>query len=386
MKSSVGFTAPIIRTIVKRVDNICLFRISAANREKLEALVFRRYPRREWGTFFQFGYRFTPWGLHVTFVDAIEPGFGELDEQSGIVEFNAAYILRAQLIAEEVALGVGVIHSHPEGCGTGASSLDNDMDAYFASEFSTYTSGRPYVSLRVAKSRGGEFRFSGEAWMNGEILPITDILTVGGTLRREYAELNLRSSTPSTTNARVGELVGEQAPKRMSLASVGVIGCSGLGSPAVHVLTRAGVRKFVLVDPDRFTDSNHERFHASKSSDLGRDAFKVELLRRMILEISPDSDVIVIRGNVLDDDVLDHLLRCDLVLGCTDTQHSRAAMSDYATHYLLPCLDAAVLMRAKKGALTEQVGEFARYTADEPCAWCLGRINQSMLWYELMPD
>jgi hypothetical protein len=43
-------------------------------------------------------------------------------------------------------------------------------------------------------------------------------------------------------------------------------------------------------------------------------------------------------------------------------------------------------MRAKDGKLTEQVGELARYTADEPCPRCLGRINQQALAYELMAD
>ena len=69
-----------------------------------------------------------------------------------------------------------------------------------------------------------------------------------------------------------------------------------------------------------------------------------------------------------------------------DTQHSRAALSDFASHYLLPSLDVAVLMRAKDGRLIEQVGEFARYTPDEPCAWCLERIDQRVLRYELMSE
>jgi hypothetical protein len=43
-------------------------------------------------------------------------------------------------------------------------------------------------------------------------------------------------------------------------------------------------------------------------------------------------------------------------------------------------------MRAKDGKLTEQVGEIARYSADEPCPWCLGRIDQRALAYELMTD
>ncbi len=126
--------------------------------------------------------------------------------------------------------------------------------------------------------------------------------------------------------------------------------------------------------------------HGSTWRDLDAKPLKIEILRRLILEINPTAKVTMIRGNVLDGVVLDEILRCDLVLGCTDSQHSRAALGDYASHYLLPCIDAAVLMRAKNGKLTEQVGELARYSPDEPCPWCLGRIDQKTLAYELMTD
>ena len=181
------------------------------------------------------------------------------------------------------------------------------------------------------------------------------------------------------------ELVGERTA-RLPNSVVGVVGCSGTGSPAIHVLARAGVRRFVLVDPELFAPSNLERMHGSNWDDLKTKPPKVKILRRLILEINPKAEVTIIRGNVLDENVLDLLLLCDLVLGCTDSQHSRAALGDFTNHYLLPCLDVAVLMRAKNGKLTEQVGEIARYTPDEPCPWCLGRISQKALAYELMTD
>ena len=162
---------------------------------------------------------------------------------------------------------------------------------------------------------------------------------------------------------------------RLSNSVVGIVGCSGTGSPAIHVLARAGVCRFVLIDPELFAPSNLERMHGSTWGDLKTKPPKVEILRRLILKINPKAEVTIIRGNVLDENVLDQLLLCNLVLGCTDSQHSRAALGDFASHYLLPCLDVAVLMRAKNGKLTEQVGEIARYTPDESCPWCLGRIN-----------
>ena len=168
---------------------IGLFRITAADREKLQTLLFKRYPHHEWGTFFRFGYRLTSWGIHVSFVDTMEPRPGDLKEESGIVEFNARYILRAQLALAETKLGMGVIHSHPEDCSTYASSLDNDMDDYFSGEFAAYGAGRPYVSLRIAKSADGRFTFGGEAWVNGQQMPVMEWLTVGGELEREVSEI-----------------------------------------------------------------------------------------------------------------------------------------------------------------------------------------------------
>jgi hypothetical protein len=371
-------------------NKIGLFRITAADREKLFALVFKRYPHHEWGSFFRFGYRLTEWGIHISFVDTLEPHPGDLDEESGIVEFSAGYILRAQLALNDTKLGIGVIHSHPEDCGTGASRLDNDMDGYFSDEFAQYGGGRPYVSLRVAKTSDGLFNFSGEAWINREWFPISEWLTAGNELERDVSQAfgafkRNGNNLSDETRARLKELVGERST-RLSNSMVGIIGCSGTGSPAVHVLVRAGVRRFILVDPDVFAPSNLERLHGSKWEDIKNQPSKVEILRRLILEINPKAEVTVIRGNVLDENVLDQLLLCDLVLGCTDSQHSRAALGDFASHYLLPCLDVAVLMRAKDGKLTEQVGEIARYTANEPCPWCLGRIHQKALAYELMTD
>lgn len=371
-------------------DQVCLLRVTEKDRRALEQLIFKRYPNEEWGTFFRFGYRITPWGIHATFVDLIEPYGDDLDPASSIVEFKAAYILRAQLNLTNCPLGIGVIHSHPEGGGTGASSLDNDMDDYFAREFSLYGGFRPYLSLRMSRAPDRTFRFSGEAWHDGDLMPVTQIATVGTELTREYAErcsladeAIVGASLSCTT--RLVDLIGDNAT-RLQRAAVAVIGCGGLGSPAIHVLVRSGIRRFVLVDPDVFEPSNLERLHGSTRADVGESAYKVDILRRLIVSIAPDAEVHTVVGNVLDDSVLDEILRCDIVLGCTDTQHSRAALGDYATHYLLPCIDGAVLMRMRNGALIEQVGEIARYSGEDPCPWCMGRIDQQTLAYELMSE
>lgn len=76
------------------------------------------------------------------------------------------------------------------------------------------------------------------------------------------------------------------------------------------------------------------------------------------------------------------MLRCDLILGCTDSNYARAALGDIASHYLVPVLDLGVQMRAENGVLREQVGEIARYGPGLPCPWCRGRVNVEGIRYE----
>ena len=167
-----------------------------------------------------------------------------------------------------------------------------------------------------------------------------------------------------------------------------MVGCSGTGSPAVHVLARAGVEEFVLIDPDGLARSNLERIHGSYFEDLNgeRPPLKVELMRRMIASINPAARARCLAGNVFHENVVDELLRRDLILGCVDSYHGRAALSDLARHYLLPALDVGVLMDGRDGRVSSQVVEFTRYRPDDPCAFCRGRIDSTAMAFELMSD
>jgi hypothetical protein len=84
--------------------------------------------------------------------------------------------------------------------------------------------------------------------------------------------------------------------------------------------------------------------------------------------------------------VLDQLVRCDLVLGCTDSYYARAALGDIATHFSVPVLDLAVQMGSKDGALTTQTGEIARYMPGLPCPWCRNRVNAMQIRAETASD
>jgi molybdopterin/thiamine biosynthesis adenylyltransferase len=207
-------------------------------------------------------------------------------------------------------------------------------------------------------------------------------------LRRERDfRVSFEEAANLATSERVIQLLGEQAPQRLKLSAIGIVGCSGLGSPAAHILARAGVGKFVLVDSGCWKASGLERNHASRASDLSQPAQpKVEMLKRLIQEIRPETEVVAIAADVLDDRAVDELTRCDLILGCTDSYYARAALGDFATNYLVPVLDLAVQMDARDGRLVGQVGEIARYLPGLPCPWCRNRVTAAAIRAETATD
>src|SRR5262249_35582719 len=145
---------------------------------------------------------------------------------------------------------------------------------------------------------------------------------------------------------------------------------------------------FVLVDPQRFGRSNLERVHGAfdRHLQLAEPPYKIDIMRSMIADINPRARVTGFVGNILHDNALDELLRCDGLLGCSDSFHGRAALSDLAQFYLLPSLDLGVSMDGARGVVTEQLVDFTQNSPDLPCAFCAERINSTEMTYELMSE
>jgi hypothetical protein len=381
------------RQLTLTSEKRCILRIRAEDLWALEKHLFQRYPDREWGTFFRFGYRRTSWGLALSYVVPAHPGPGDMDRSQCLTRFTDQYSRRAFQDSATNPLGTGVAHSHPEGARTWPSSLDDDMDLYFAREFSSYSRGAPYCSIILQRSERSGLTFTGRVFDKGEWLSVESLISVGAVIDRYESELHFdtgRSFPPAgeSITARLAAVMGASSVERLRGGVVGIVGTSGTGSPSAHVLARSQVGGFVLVDPQRFAPSNHERFHVSTNADLIQTPapYKVELVRRLIESINPDAHVSTIAGNILHDNVLDELLTCDVVLGCTDTQHGRAALSDIASHYLLPSIDVGVLMDGAHGRVSTQLVDVTVYSPNLPCGFCAGRIDGVAMSHELLSE
>lgn len=380
------------RLNVSHEHGIGILRIRYEDLKMLEKHVFQRYPHREWGTFFRFGYRRTPWGIAICYVDGLWPGPGDLDRQSSLTKFDECYARRAFHESNRIdGLAVGVVHSHPMGCRVSPSELDDDMDRYFASEMTSFGRGAPYCSLILERSEVPNF--SGRIHDRGRWLPVESLICVGASVDRWRSQLRpeitgVLDSSHESPSARLQQVLGIGSEQRLSDATVGVVGNSGTGSPAIEVLARARVGRFVLVDPERLSRSNLERVHGSEWRHLASvpPPYKVELARDLILSINPQAEVIPLAGNILHANALDELVKCDFILGCTDSTHGRVALDEIARHYLVPVIDVGVRMNGSDGSVTEQLVNLSAFAPGLPCSFCRGAVDAYAMSYELMSE
>lgn len=357
----------------------------------LLGVLLRRYPHDEWATFTRFGWRETPDGLVLTLAALDVPSAGELDPQVGHVAIQEPYTLRIALAAEEHTLAVGVIHSHPEGFRTWPSLVDDDMDGYYAPYFAAFAPGRPYVSLIVARDQHGAVRASGRVYWRGRWHQVTRFCVASARVALDAAEpVDQHSPRPASLAhvARLAAALGDEAAHRLAGATVAVVGASGTGSPAVEVLARAGVGHIIAVDPDSFGASNLERVHGAVLNDVPagdtEGMAKAALARRHIHSINPACRVTAIRGALPQAAILDALVHADVVLGCTDQQHSRAALSDLAVRYLVPVLDVGVSLEGEHGHMSGLIIQLTRFLAEDPCVYCRGMVHPGKIARELM--
>lgn len=360
-------------------------RIDEAAWSKLEALLVSRYPHEEWASFFRFGWRLIGEELWISVSALMPPEDDDLDREAGNVVMREQYSLGLALAAEKDRLGIGFIHSHPQGFEPKPSWIDDDMDRYYVEYFASFAPNRPYLSLIYSGDRHGHVRVGGRAWFGGAQFRVERTEVVGRRIKRLVEAREQETGTFDRASvAPVISAYGERAAVRLEQSTVCIVGVGGTGSAAAHVLARAGVGRLVLIDFDALEARNLERVHGSTRAQLDHAPKKVELVREMCKTIRPEIEVIAIEGNCLQDLAIDWLVSSNLVIGCTDSLHSRVGLSELAYRYLVPVLDVGVQLGGGSGAITAEVMQFTQYFPGSPCIYCRDAVDPRRLSQELM--
>ena len=156
--------------------------------------------------------------------------------------------------------------------------------------------------------------------------------------------------------------VGGAGQVALSKAHVVLIGCGGIGSPALQYLAAAGVGRLTLVDDDTVEASNLQRQTIFSAADLGR--AKAEAAADWVRHFDAALEVRAVVGRVGRDNAAGLLEGATLVLDGCDNFATRLAVSDACVAAGVPLTSAAV------GRFQAQVANFAGHLPGQPCYRC----------------
>ncbi|MDE2405365.1 MAG: HesA/MoeB/ThiF family protein [Sphingomonadales bacterium] len=156
--------------------------------------------------------------------------------------------------------------------------------------------------------------------------------------------------------------VGGAGQVALAGAHVALVGCGGIGSPALQYLAAAGVGRLTLIDDDIVEASNLQRQTVFAEADLGR--AKADAAADWVRRFDGALDVHAVRARIGADNAAALLADADCVLDGCDNFATRLVVSDACVALATPLTSAAV------GRFQGQVANFAGHLAGEPCYRC----------------
>jgi molybdopterin-synthase adenylyltransferase len=156
--------------------------------------------------------------------------------------------------------------------------------------------------------------------------------------------------------------VGGAGQVTLAGSHVTMVGCGGIGSPALQYLAGAGIGKLTLVDCDVVDVSNLQRQTIFSPSDIGKP--KAEAAAEWVRRFDLGLEVVACVERVGFDNAARVLAGTSLVFDGSDNFATRLIVSDFCVNHGIPLSSAAV------GRFQGQVANFAGHLPGEPCYRC----------------
>lgn len=238
-------------------------------------------------------------------------------------------------------LAILKIHSHPGGYSQ-FSDTDNESDAeFFGSVFGWTESDAPHASAVMLPDGSffgrffypdGSYKFIDKTSIIGHTIVVNELIVVDG--KHSFAQRTIQAFGQKTYNL-------------INSLTIGVVGCSGTGSPTIEQLTRLGVKKLVLIDPDCVEHKNLNRILNTSTHDANERKPKVQAMVDAIKLMGLGTETESYQFNLYDHlPALEALASCDVIFGCMDSVDGRHLLNQLCSFYLIPYFDLGVKLEA----------------------------------------
>ena len=254
------------------------------------------------------------------------------------------------LLEEADRYGLALVKIHGHRYPSPFSAIDDRADRALFPSVHAWTAGDPHASAimfpdgrmigRLVDERGG-FR------------PLSSIDVVGDDL--SFWPPRAHATPVPEFGHRVAQTFGAGTYDRLRRLRIGVVGCSGTGSPLIEQLARNCVGTLMLVDPDRVEEKNLNRILNATMEDARQSRFKVDVAAHAISAMGLGTVVETYPRSLFAPDTVRAVAGCDVVFGCMDSVDGRHLLNKLATFYLIPYFDLGVKLEADGKGSVDQV-------------------------------
>lgn len=246
--------------------------------------------------------------------------------------------------AQSQNYGIVKFHSHPAN-DTPFSYLDNISDKkFFESVYGWIDNELPHASVIMYENGS----FKGRIVDSELKFQTLDFISVIGDNFSKILSFDLFEQQASEKiQDRTLQAFGSKTVDTLHNLKIGVLGCSGTGSPTIEQLYRLGVGELFICDPKIVKDYNLNRILGTTKKHVNDEIYKVDAIRDNINATGIGTKVKV-SNRILQEsrETMDELASCDIIFGCVDSAEGRYYINLISTYYLIPIIDIGVKLSA----------------------------------------
>jgi len=292
-----------------------------------------------------------------------------------MAELNPVFVAKVSKKARIRGDSIVFVHSHLDEERPNFSQVDDLGENLLANFLAVRMPGVPHGAVVI--SAGG--------WRGRQLGTSNPIKIVSIGERRDVLfESGHRDEPILPIFDRQVRAFGEAGQRVMGSLTIAIVGLGGTGSVAAEHLAHLGVRRFILIDPDRVEPTNLNRVVGATNGDIDRP--KVEVAASHIAKIAPEASVKCVQGDVTRTHVAKELISADFLFSCTDSHGSRAVIQQISYQYLIPCVDVGSIITAVDGQVTGIHGRIQALAPGLPCFTCSGLIDAEEVRRDMMSE
>lgn len=320
--------------------------------------------------------------LLVQHVQPAEFGTDYVAGQYGYRALTPTFIHREILQCRDAGLAYLAVHNH---------GSDRHVD-FSRVDLKSHERGYPALidigrGVPVGALVYGQRSVAADVWLpDGSRRKLGNYRVIGRDVTRLYSQPCPERQSDAEHDRQV-RMFGEAGQQILRASKVAVIGLGGVGSLLSEHLARLGVGHLVLVDPDEIDSTNLSRVVGATRVDVETGQLKTQIAVRHAREMTIDTTLTPIAGDVARGSVAQVLRDCDFIFLAADSMRARLVVNAIAHQYLVPAVQMGTKIRRGDCDIIEDAMCAVRHIRPGTgCLWCNGFIDPTQLAIEAKSD